>query len=519
MCTADGVLFDNASIIPHVMQHKADPVTGAAMTSRDVIALNMDRDESTGRWQCPVLNKPFTDRTKVVAIRQRPPGNEANVISYEAYHELNIKAKSNVDLISGKKFGKDDVIVLNDPKNEELCRLRDINNFYHIKRQREENTQQHTSSAINHSVTASRIMEKLDREKRKREQALGDQTRKLIAMDTEDTPGTNEKGVPIYTDELVTSVHLTSGKASGCLTSTTMNVTRENKARLATEEEIINSQCEQLKHLKKKGMVRMFTSKGAMDIEVHCDIVPRTAMNFLLLATKGEYNGSKFHRSIANFMIQGGKKPGSKKNDGGSSIWGKPFADEFDDRLTHTGSGVVSMANTGPGTNGRQFFITYKSCAHLDRKHTIFGQVVGGLDILRKLEHVPTEKGTDRPVETVLIEGMDVLENPVTEALERERKRIQAKKEKKRDMAQERRAPVVARLSGSPGVPSAAGAADKGAQKSELPPVTVGKYLHKVKRERKRAKKNGDGDKSTGENLSRLPPPPKKTTFGDFSAW
>merc|ERR1712238_279342 len=116
-----------------------------------------------------------------------------------------------------------------------------------------------------------------------------------------------------------------------------MNVTRENKARLATEEEIIASQCEQLQRLKKKGMVRVFTNKGAMDIEVHCDIVPRTAMNFLLLAEKGEYNGVDFHRSIRNFMLQGGKKPGIKGGDGGSSVWEKPFADEFDDRLTHAG--------------------------------------------------------------------------------------------------------------------------------------------------------------------------------------
>ena len=86
MCTRDGIIFDNAAITPHLMKHKLDPVTGKSMTSRDIIVLNMDKDESTNTWQCPVLNKPFNNRTKVVAIIQRPPGNEANVYSYEAYH-------------------------------------------------------------------------------------------------------------------------------------------------------------------------------------------------------------------------------------------------------------------------------------------------------------------------------------------------------------------------------------------------------------------------------------------------
>jgi len=339
----------------------------------------------------------------------------------------------------------------------------------------------------------------------------------------------------IYTDELLTSVNLTSGKASGSLTSTTMDITRENKARLATEEEIITSQCEQMKRLKKKGMVRMFTNKGAMDIELHCDIVPKTAMNFLLLAEQGEYDGSKFHRSIPNFMIQGGKMPGSKGNDGGSSIWGKPFADEFDDRLTHTGSGVVVMANSGPGTNGRQFFITYKSCAHLNRKHSVFGKVVGGLEILRKLEQVPTDKQTDRPLETVKIESMEILENPLTEALEIERERIQNKKEEKRQLDRSRKTSVLGRSSSGGSTPSKPGAlpspkAIKDDSEDSAPtPTVIGKYLKAPKKESKKRTKqmkvksdNGDraDDVVAGETaVSRLPPPPKKTKFGDFSGW
>ncbi|KAL7552833.1 hypothetical protein ACHAWF_016077 [Thalassiosira exigua] len=539
VCTSDGIVFDNAAVTPHLMKHKTDPVTGRSMTSRDLVVLNMDRDEAAGRWQCPVLNKPFTNRTKVVAIRQRPSRSEANVYSYEAYHELNVKAKNNLDLVSGKKFGKEDVMMLQDPDDEAHCKLRDIQNFWHIKSMREENERQQQDSAsgnVKHSVTASRIMEKLQKEKRKKERAAEEQAKKLLKADgdadkSSSSSGEKKEQMKIFTDELLSAVNLTSGKASGSLTSTTMNVVRENKARLATKEEIITTQCEQLRRLKKKGMVRMFTNKGAMDVEVHCDVVPRTAMNFLLLCEQGEYDGSKFHRSIPNFMIQGGKKPGSKGEDGGGSAWDDPFQDEFDDRLTHAGPGIVSMANSGPGTNARQFFVTYKSCAHLNRKHSVFGKVAGGLDTLRRMEETPTDSRTDRPSETIKVEKMEILENPVAEALELERERIRKRKEEKGEAERSRGAAALGR-----GGPIDAGGSKKGPKPSseaagdelddgDSSALVVGKYLKaKKKGSKKRDKKkkvdNEGTERPPGEaTVSRLPPPPKKTTFGDFSSW
>jgi len=103
VATPSGVIFDSSVIIPHLLKTGTDPVTGQPLSTRDFITLNMDKNEETGKWQCPVLEKAFTDRTKVVAIRQTPPGNEANVYSYEAVHELNFKAKNYEDLTSGKK--------------------------------------------------------------------------------------------------------------------------------------------------------------------------------------------------------------------------------------------------------------------------------------------------------------------------------------------------------------------------------------------------------------------------------
>ena len=534
VCSSDGIIFDNAAILPHLMKHKVDPVTGRPMTSRDLLILNMDKDESTGKWQCPVLNKPFTDRTKIVAIRQRPPGNEANVYSYEAYHELNVKAKNYLDLVSGLKFNKEDVIVLQDPNDERHCKLRDIQNFSHIRSQRDSinnnNNITGDSGNVRHSVTASRIMDKLSKEKRKREKAAEEESKKLFKSNDHDTTASSvsKKQQLIYTDELITSLNLTSGKASMSFTSTSMNVASENSARLATEDEIITSQCEQLKRLKKKGTIRMFTNVGAMDVEIHCDIVPRTAMNFLLLAEKGEYIGSKFHRSIPNFMIQGGKKAGSKgKDDQGSSYWDKPFKDEFDDRLTHSGQGVLSMANSGPGTNGRQFFITYKSCSHLDRKHSVFGNVLRGLDTLRRMEQIPTNKETDKPLETIKIESIEILDNPVSEALELERRRIEKRKKEKQQLVDSRKStPAVGLSSTTVALKDAATLKGDVSSKERNDDVasesfTIGKYLKVAKRDSSKATKQNKTEKSTPVDvgISRLPPPPKKTSFGDFGGW
>lgn len=135
---------------------------------------------------------------------------------------------------------------------------------------------------------------------------------------------------------------------------------------------------------------------GRMKMELFADIVPKTAENFRQLCT-GEflkdgvpqgYKGSTFHRVIKDFMIQGGdflKGNGT----GSTSIYGPKFADE-NFRLKHDAPGLLSMANSGPNTNGCQFFVTCAKCDFLDGKHVVFGRVVDGLLVMRKIENVPT---------------------------------------------------------------------------------------------------------------------------------
>lgn len=124
-----------------------------------------------------------------------------------------------------------------------------------------------------------------------------------------------------------------------------------------------------------------------MNIEVHCDIAPRTAWNFVTLCKQHYYDNTKFHRLIPGFVLQGGDPTGT--GSGGESAFGRvPFRDEFDSRLLHSTRGVLSMANAGANSNGSQFFITFKEAKHLDNKHSVFGRVAGGLAVLGAIEEV-----------------------------------------------------------------------------------------------------------------------------------
>ena len=128
-------------------------------------------------------------------------------------------------------------------------------------------------------------------------------------------------------------------------------------------------------------LVNIQTNKGTIVFEIFVDKVPKTANNFIKLANHGFYNGLKFHRVIPDFMVQTGCPQGT-----GTGGPGYKFEDEFHPALKHTGPGIISMANSGPNTNGSQFFITHVATPWLDNKHSVFGKVMQGLEVVNAIQ-------------------------------------------------------------------------------------------------------------------------------------
>ncbi len=171
---------------------------------------------------------------------------------------------------------------------------------------------------------------------------------------------------------------------------------------------------------------RLHTTLGNIVVRLEEQRAPNTVKNFVGLATgtqewkdprSGEpkkgvpmYDGTIFHRVIPDFMIQAGCPLGQ-----GTGGPGYRFKDEFHPELRHTGPGVLSMANSGPGTNGSQFFITEKATTWLDNKHSVFGQTVAGADIVQKIAHAPRGRN-DRPDTEIVLKKVEIFRSPTPPA-------------------------------------------------------------------------------------------------------
>jgi peptidyl-prolyl cis-trans isomerase-like 1 len=160
---------------------------------------------------------------------------------------------------------------------------------------------------------------------------------------------------------------------------------------------------------KGKEIVVMETSMGTIEIEMYRADAPKTVENFVQLAKKGYYNGIIFHRVIDNFMIQGGDPTGTGM--GGESIYGAKFDDEINPKYKFDKEGILAMANAGKtrdghGTNGSQFFITLVPTPWLNGNHTIFGQVVAGMDVVKAIGKVQVSKPGDKPVKDVVMKSV-----------------------------------------------------------------------------------------------------------------
>jgi len=145
----------------------------------------------------------------------------------------------------------------------------------------------------------------------------------------------------------------------------------------------------------KEKIVVLDTNQGAIEIKLMPEAAPRACENFATLVEKKYYDGIIFHRVIKKFMIQGGDPTGTGR--GGESIWGRPFEDEVAPEAAFDKPGLLAMANSGPNTNGSQFFITTARTPWLNMRHTIFGEVISGYDVVERIENSPADS-SNRPL-------------------------------------------------------------------------------------------------------------------------
>ncbi|RDA93347.1 hypothetical protein CP533_0321 [Ophiocordyceps camponoti-saundersi (nom. inval.)] len=460
VCTPDGTVFDVEVIGAWLDKHPSqNPVDGKPLLQKDLIKLNFatnaESDSLTGKSGLvdPVTYKVFTDNTHIVAIRH---GAYANVFAWETVERMNIKPKLWQDLVDDKPFKRTDIITLQDPRN---AAGRDLEQFKYLrdgKTAQMTKDQQEARDASNINAEAlgsmgdkiSKARAAVDKARKARE-AGNDVNRSAGALTKSSAAivsATHSKPAIQQKKQAPNAAAYTTGRAAASFTSTGLTPETSGERALLSDEEFMLKP----RRVKSKGFAKMVTNLGDLTIELQTETAPKAVWNFLRLAQKGYYEGVAFHRNIPNFMIQGGDPSGTGK--GGSSIWGKYFNDEFEGPLTHNARGIgsrtpssiksccekgtytngndkVSMANKGKNTNSSQFFITYKPASHLDRKHTIFGRIQSGTDVLAKMEAVPTD-GSNRPLNKIFIKKILVLIDPFEEFQAQRREELRMEQER-----------------------------------------------------------------------------------------
>uniref|UniRef100_A0A5K3EZD8 RING-type E3 ubiquitin transferase n=1 Tax=Mesocestoides corti TaxID=53468 RepID=A0A5K3EZD8_MESCO len=344
-CTKDGVVFDLENVLPFVKKYGINPVTGKKMKTNELIKLNFSKN-SEGKYHCPITFKVFNQNTHIVAVR-----TTGNVYAFEAVERLNIKPNNYLDLLTSEPFTKQDIITIQDPSKLDKF---NISAFYHVKHNVSKKGGENLSTIRTLNPETKETLAELEK----------------IDIDIPDYMYTNKPNKtssgPIR--DVFNTAHYSTGKAAASLTSTVMEPT------VVVEPAILEEDVVRYRYVKSKGFVRLVTSYGNLNMELHCDLVPKTCENFIKLCESGVYNDTVFHRVIRHFIIQGGDPTGTGL--GGDSAWGGNFADEFNDTLKHDSRGTLSMANSGPNTNRSQFFITFRPCPQLNKKHTVFGKLV-----------------------------------------------------------------------------------------------------------------------------------------------
>ncbi|KAG5438103.1 hypothetical protein PCANB_002954 [Pneumocystis canis] len=392
----EATVFELLHIIPYIKKHKKNPTTGEKLEAKSLIKLKFHKNEQ-GEYCCPITYKVFNDHSHIVAIK-----TSGNVFLWDAIENLNLKTKNMNDLLTNQSFTRNDIITIQNPHNLQNCKIPKPKNF----------------NKKDNSLAENQINNKKESEFKKRtsEKAITDLKTTLINNSDNQQNSKQEKTLPYNV------APYTTGLAASSFTSTSLTPVTSLERALYTDEDYMLIP----KKIKTKGYARIQTNLGNINVELNAEWAPKAVYNFIMLAKRGDYKNVIFHRNIKNFMIQGGDPTGTGK--GGKSFWGKDFNDEIQGPLSHNERGILSMANKGKNTNSSQFFITYKETKHLDRKHTVFGKVVGGMNTLDKMENSPVDS-SNKPISDIIMTDIIVFIDPFEEfkkemLLEQEQKNI-----------------------------------------------------------------------------------------------
>lgn len=405
-------VFECDLIVKFLEKYQIHPINGKKLAVSNLIELKFHKNNEN-QYHCPIIYKLFNQHSKIVANKK-----SGNVYSFEAYQQLNLKPDNLRDLLTDEPFEKDDIVTIQDPaKADEKW---NVANFHYVKNKLKIDDEERNSNIRN--IEESSILKASLEEYKHKANSIVETFNKIVGQDNDDN-----KEAQVKLDK-INSATYSDGALPRSVTSTVMPVATSQKAALLSNEQILYPR------IKKKGYVQLITNYGPVNLELFCDRTPKTCHNFLLLAGRGYYDNTCFHRLIKNFILQGGDPTGS--GSGGRSAWGEPFKDECHGDLKHMGRGVVAMANSGPGTNKSQFYITFRGVwDHLDGKHTIFGRVVGGDDTLSRIEAIEVDS-KDRPKKEVKILKVNKFVDPFEEAesaIEEERDNETAEANKRRD--------------------------------------------------------------------------------------
>lgn len=277
-CDLDGNIFELSAIIDFLKTFKLNPITGKPCDSKSLIKLTFHRN-SDGEYHCPSLFKPFTKNSHIVAI-----ASTGNVFSYEAVEQLNIKTKNWKDLVDDTPFARKDIITIQEPNSLEKF---NISTFYHIRKglrveSEEEKLEKKDPQGRLKTVSAETkdILNELERDYKSAE------------ISNDEAAGSSKA----HQDKF-NSAHYSTGAVAASFTSTAMApVYNHQAARL--DDHVVRYE-----RVKKKGYVRLNTNLGPLNMELYCDLVPKTCENFMRHCQNGYYDGTAFHRSIKNFMV------------------------------------------------------------------------------------------------------------------------------------------------------------------------------------------------------------------------